>query len=265
MYSRTKLALKYLAYCFHAQSGKGHGIHSPFIFDFITNVLNDKTDYPEYGTVESLRRMLSADKSYLNILDLGAGTRTGNKNTRTVSSIAASAVKSKKYGQLLFRLIKYYRPATLLEIGTSLGVTTSYLSLANPEARLITLEGSPEIADKAVYNFKRLGLENISLVRGDFDQTLPELLDTISNIDFAFIDGNHRKEPTVRYFELLLPKMNNDSFIVFDDIHWGSEMEAAWGKIRTHESARCSIDLFFMGIIFFKKEFWERQDFTIRF
>ena len=82
---------------------------------------------------------------------------------------------------------------------------------------------------------------------------------------FAFLDGNHRKEPTERYFRELLPYLNNDSILVFDDIHWSKEMEEAWATIIEHEAIRCSIDLFFFGIAFMRKEFKEKQHFVVKF
>lgn len=265
MYSPLQLGVKYLKNWITAFNGKGHGMHSPFVFEFITKVLNDKTSYPEYGKVEGLRNQLLKDDTVLNVEDFGAGSGIDKKNKRSISSIAKNAAKPKKFGQLLFRMVKYYKPNAILELGTSLGITTSYLSLAKPDARLITMEGSKEIAEVAKKNFETLEIRNIEIIEGNFDNTLSSLITHLSSVDFAFIDGNHRKEPTVRYFQQLLTKINNDSILVFDDIHWSSEMEAAWETIKNNAAVTCSIDLFFIGIVFFRKEFKEKQHFIIRF
>ncbi len=265
MYSKTQLLFKYLQYYFRASNGKGHGTHSPFVFEFITKVVNDKTVYPEYEKVEALRKQLLQDSRLFVVEDFGAGGEFLKKYEQSINSIARNAAKSKKYGQLLFRMVKNYQPATILELGTSLGITTSYLSLAKPEARLITMEGAKEIADVAKQNFSALGLSNIELIEGNFDNTLSSVISQQSAIDFAFIDGNHRREPTERYFKQLLSKTNNDSILVFDDIHWSSEMEVAWEAIKNNAAVTCSIDLFFIGIVTFRKEFKEKQHFTIRF
>lgn len=265
MYSSLQLAVKYFRHWITASNGKGHGMHSPFVFEFITKVLNDKTNYPEYERVEALRDQLLNDHTILDVEDFGAGSMMDKKNKRSISSIAKNAAKPKKFGQLLFRMIKYYQPKTILELGTSLGITTSYLSLAKPDGRLITMEGSREITDTAKQNFKTVGLKNVDLIEGNFDDSLSSVVRGLSSVDFAFIDGNHRKEPTERYFQELLAKTNNDSILVFDDIHWSSEMEAAWEKIKKDSAVTCSIDLFFIGIFFFKKEFKEKQHFAIRF
>ena len=265
MYSPLQLAISYVKYYVSASNGKGHGMHSPFVFEFITKVLIDKTSYPEYEKVEALRSQLFKDDIVLNVEDFGAGSGIDKKNKRTISSIAKNAAKPKKFGQLLFRMVKYYQPATILELGTSLGITTSYLSLAKPEARLITMEGSKEIAEAAKRNFRNLEIKNPEIIEGNFDNTLSAVVRVLSSVDFAFVDGNHRKEPTERYFKELLAKTNNDSILVFDDIHWSGEMEAAWETIKKNVAVTCSIDLFFIGIIFFRKEFREKQHFIIRY
>ena len=265
MYSPLQLAAKYLKHWITASNGKGHGMHSPFVFEFITKILNDKKIYPEYEKVEALRNQLLNDNRILEIEDFGAGSAIDKKNKRSISSIAKNAAKPKKFGQLLFRMIKFYQPATILELGTSLGITTSYLSLAKPDARLITMEGAKEIASVAKQDFQNLELRNVELIEGNFDNILSSVVRRLSSIDFAFIDGNHRKEPTLRYFQQLLAKTNNNSILVFDDIHWSSEMEAAWETIKNNPAVTCSIDLFFIGIVFFRKEFKEKQHFAIRF
>jgi len=265
MYSPLQLAARYFKYWITASNGKGHGMHSPFVFEFITKILNDKTIYPAYEKVESLRNQLLNDNTVLEVEDFGAGSVIDKKNKRSISSIAKNAAKPKKFGQLLLRMIKHYQPATILELGTSLGITTSYLSLSRPDARLITMEGSKEIADIAKKNLENLEIRNVEIIEGNFDNTLSSVVRGLSTVDFAFIDGNHRKEPTERYFKELLAKTNNDSILVFDDIHWSSEMEAAWETIKKNAAVTCSIDLFFIGIIFFRKEFKEKQHFTIRF
>src|SRR6187200_333687 len=265
MYSRPQLLLKYLQYYFTASNGKGHGMHSPFVFEFITKILNDRTDYPEYEKVEALRDQLLNDTTVLEVEDFGAGSAVDKKSKRSISSIAKNAAKPKKFGQLLFRMIKHYQPATILELGTSLGITTSYLSMARQDARLITMEGSKEIAEIAKRNHRNLEIRNIEIVEGNFDNTLHSVVRGLSTVDFAFIDGNHRKEPTERYFKEILSKANNNSILVFDDIHWSSEMKAAWETIKKDAAVTCSIDLFFIGIVFFRKEFKEKQDFVIRF
>ena len=264
MYSPLHLAIKYLYYYLTASNGKGHGIHSPFVFEFITKVLNDRTNYPAYRRIEELRMELLKNETLLNINDPGAGSAVSKTSQRTIASIARNAVKSKKFGQLLYRIIKYYQPETILELGTSLGITTSYLAEGNPHARMITMEGEKTIAAIARENFKTLKLQNTELVEGNFDERLSNVVRGLSSVDFSFIDGNHRLQPTIQYFETILGKTNNFSMIVLDDIHWSRGMEEAWQYCKEHSSVTLSIDLFFIGILIFRKEIKEKQHFAIR-
>lgn len=265
MYSKLQLVRKYLSYKLKGSNTKGHGIHSPFVFEFVTKILQDKRQYNCYQPVENLRKRLQKDKTVLTVKDFGAGSRVNSQNQRTVQSIAHSALKPAKFGQLLFRMINYYQPSTILELGTSLGITTAYLASSNSSNKVITMEGSEAVADIAQQNFSSLELHNIKIVKGNFDETLYPTLAEIETVDFAFIDGNHRKQPTLDYFNQLLPKSTNNSFFVFDDIHWSQEMEEAWQEIIQHSSVMLSIDLFFIGIVWFKKESLKKQHFTIKF
>jgi predicted O-methyltransferase YrrM len=265
VYNLFTLTLKYLNYYLAASNGKGHGIHSPFVFEFITSVLNDKTVYPAYHEVEELRQQLLKNNTVVNVDDYGAGSGLSKTNQRTIASIAKNAAKSKKFGQLLYRIVKFYQPQALLELGTSLGITTSYLAKAKPGANVISMEGAKEILTIAKENFRGLQLKNIETVEGNFEDTLPAIISRLSSVDLAFIDGNHRLQPTIQYFETILARTNNFSILVLDDIHWSEEMEQAWEHCKDHSSVTLSIDLFFIGILIFRKEIKEKQHFSIRF
>jgi len=265
MYSSFQLASKYLKYWFNAANGKGHGVHSPFVYDFIKNVLNDRRQFDCFRYIEALRSELKNDNTEINVPDFGAGSRMQLNNKRKISAIARSSLKPKKYSQLLFRIAHYYKPSTIVELGTSLGVTASYLSFANPSAKITTMEGAHEVAAIAKNNFNRLNLSNIKIIEGNFDETLSILNSQLSIVDFAFIDGNHRKEPTLNYFHQLLNKTTESSIFIFDDIHWSEEMEEAWNEIKQHSSVTLTIDLFFIGIVFFRKEQKTNEHFIIRF
>lgn len=240
-------------------------MHSPFVFEFIEEVLNNRRHYYAYDSVEALREKLLLNKTILTIEDFGAGSSTGAGKERSIASIAKNAAKPKKYGRLLFRLANFYQPKLILELGTSLGISTSYLAMGNPSAQVISFEGARAIADKALSNFASLGIGNITVVQGNFDTTLPKVLDIVQYPDLVFVDGNHRKEPTLRYFEWLISKMSDKSVIIFDDIHWSSEMEEAWKEICAHPAVLLSVDLFFIGLVFINPGFKVKQHFSIRF
>lgn len=265
LYSPFQLSKKYLRYYLSASNGKGHGIHSPFVFDFIKNVLTDKKTYPSYQKIEAIRAALKSDKTIIEVYDFGAGSNSLRSNKRVIKDIANSSLKPKKYAQLLYRMVQYYKPATILELGTSLGITAAYLASANKNAKVFTCEGAQNIAAIAQNNFDQISIDNIRMVTGDFAKTLAPLLSDLKKIDFAFIDGNHRKIPTLDYFHLLLAHSGKNTILVFDDVHWSLEMEHAWAAIQQHEAVTLTIDLFFIGIVFINKDFKVRQHFTIAY
>ena len=174
-------------------------------------------------------------------------------------------LKPRKFSQLFFRMVNYYQPQYIFELGTSLGITSSYMASALPSAKVVTMEGAPAVAAVAKSNFKKLSLSNIQVVEGNFDATLPSVLQSTPSVGLAFVDGNHRKGPTLQYFEQLLNKANDNSILIFDDIHWSREMEEAWASIQSHPRVTLTIDLFFIGIIFFRKEQKAKQHFIVRF
>jgi predicted O-methyltransferase YrrM len=286
MYSPLQLAGKYLRYYLTAANGKGHGIHSPFVFDFIIHVLNDTRDYPDYSRIEQLRRQLLRDETMLDIEDLGAGSAlsggaalkggsasgggaalsgTRARHLRSVADIARHAAKPKKLGQLLFRIARYYQPGTILELGTSLGLSTAYLAAGAPDAALHSIEGSAAVAAVAGRNLHSLGMGHAEVLTGHFDEVLGPLLERTGPVDLAFVDGNHRYEPTLRYFDTLVRHSRRSAALIFDDIHWSREMEQAWESIRKDARVYLTVDLFFIGVVFLREEFKVKQDFTIRF
>ncbi len=265
MYSAFQLAKKYFNYYFKAQNGKGHGVHSPFVFDFIIHVLNDTKRYECYPKLESLRKQLLKNNTTIEVEDFGAGSAIIPFKNRKVKDIANSSLKKKKYAQLLFRIAKYYHSKNIVELGTSFGISTCYLASANINSKGTTFEGSHNIAQIAINNFKQTGLNNIELIEGNFEKTLPSFIDITQNVDFLFIDGNHRKKATLEYFDIFLKKSTTQSIFIFDDIHWSEEMEEAWKLIQQHDSVTLTIDLFFIGLVFFSPDFKVKQHFTIRF
>jgi predicted O-methyltransferase YrrM len=265
VYSSFQLARKFIHYYVSALNGKGHGMHSPFVFDFILNVLNNRNEYEAPKEIEELRNELLKDDTMIRVKDLGAGSRSKSARKRKIKDIAHSALKPPRFGQLLYRLAKHYRPENIIELGTSLGITTAYFSRAVPGARIVSIEGSEAIASKAKEHFKKLGCENIEVMEGNFDEILPSIIPGLAPVDLAFIDGNHRHEPTINYFLQLANASHNDTILVFDDIHWSEEMERAWKEINIHPSVKCTVDIFYLGFVFFRNEFKVPQHFTIRF
>ena len=239
-----------------------HGIHSPFVFQLHQNILNDTSNFYAFEEIESIRAKLLLSDKVIEVKDLGAGSQFNKSNKRSISSIAKHASKKPKEAQLLFRLVQEYQPKTILELGTSLGISTAYMAKAASSAKIISMEGCPQTSKVAELNLKKLNIQNVSVINGPFDEHLKETLSQLKSVDFLFIDGNHTKEATLSYFNLCLPFLNEQSIIVFDDIYWSKGMLEAWKNICAHKSISVSIDLFEMGIVFFKKD-QAKEHFTI--
>ena len=262
-YHTLTLINKYISYLWKASNGRGHGVHSPFVYAFIKNVLN--TNSEDIHAIELYRQQLLNNKKEITIVDLGAGAAAHGNKSKQIAKIAKSALKHKKYATLLNRIVAYYQPNHILEMGTSLGITTCYLALGAPNASVVTMEGAPAVAQEALNTFNNLGYKNIKLIKGNFDETLPNYLNSIATIGMAYVDGNHRYTPTMNYFNLLLNKSDDSSIFIFDDIHWSSEMEKAWEEIKANAGVSLTIDLFYIGIVFLKKGNKEKENFTIKF
>ena len=254
--------LKYIHY--FITSKNEHSIHGPFSYNFIKHVIKANSSEKELLLIENLRKKLCKNNMLITITDFGAGSNINNTNKRTIQDIAKNSAKNKKFGKLLYRIIKYCKPKNIIEIGTSLGISTCYLAKANTNNNIFTFEGCPETAKIAKQNFAELNIKNVTLNIGNFNLTLREKLLNIKNIDFAFIDGNHQEEPTINYFTECLKYSNNNTVFVFDDIHWSKGMENAWKYIVNHPKTTVTIDLFFVGIVFLKSEL-SKEHFKIRF
>jgi predicted O-methyltransferase YrrM len=241
-----------------------HGIHSPFVYSLLDTVIYNKENCEVYGIPEGLRDTLLRDTRTITITDLGAGSNISKSNQRAVKNIARNSAKELKYGRLLHRLVAHFQPKEMVELGTSLGVSALYQATGNPTGRLTTFEGCPQTAAIACENFDKTHTTNIRLVEGNFDATLQTYLNGILRLDWFFNDGNHRKEPTLRYFEWCLQKAHSETVLIFDDIYWSKEMAEAWEIIKAHERVSVTLDLFQIGIVFLR-EGQAKQDFVIRY
>jgi predicted O-methyltransferase YrrM len=259
---KLKHIIDYASY--RLKSDNQHGIHSPFVFDLYNDVIVDTIPFYVYEDIESIRAKLLLTDMPIKIEDHGAGSSVNSSSTRPVKDIAKNTLKSAKYGQLLFRLVNRFKPKTILELGTSLGVSTMYLAAPSKETKVITVEGCPNTAKVADVNFKKIGLANIELVNNTFDEFLPKHLASVNELDFVFFDGNHQEEATKNYFNRCLEKTTQDSVFVFDDIHWSEGMTEAWDYIKAHPKVTTTIDLFFVGIVFFNPDL-SKEDFVLKF
>ena len=247
----------YLQYWFQAKNA--HGIHSPFVFDFYQHVWKSTVPPVLDPEIERLRRELIQDHSTLSVTDLGAGSSRTPGRLRKVSDIARFSSKSPFWVQRILRILQHYSYTRVLDLGSSLGLTTSYLAR---HAQVVSVEGCPNIGKKALANWKRLGLE-VDFVEGNLDNVLPALLNSMPPFDLILLDANHRYEPTIRYVQDLLNHLPPHGCLILDDIHWSREMDQAWSEIIQDPRVSVSIDVFEMGILF-KRPQQTKQHFILR-
>lgn len=240
-----------------------YDLHSPFVFE-LYNYLKSADDNVEFNLINRIRKYQLKSNEIIRGNDLGAGSKINNnsKNLK-LSNVTLNAAISEKYGRLLFKLIKNFQPSNIIELGTSTGISTLYLALASP-AHVYTIEGNPGLVNIAKNNFQKANCNNISVFTGEFSEQLPNIINKIDKVDFAFIDGNHRLEPTLNYFNLIKENSHEMTILVFDDIHWSEEMEQAWQEIIKDKGVTKSIDFFRLGIVFFRKEI-SKQHFVLKF
>lgn len=249
-----------------ARSQSKYKIHSPFVFDLYTNVIARSEQHLQYRVINRLRKELVLVLRYIKRRDLGAINRDFPADQRfvRVRDIAVHDSINKKSGELLFRFGELFRPATILELGTSLGISTIYLSLAAPESQIITIEGCIDSAHLAEDNFEKTGLKNIKVIIGRFEEKLAEALTRMPSPDLIFIDGNPAKEPTLAYFRQCLQHINSRTVIIINNICRSTEMRKAWKSICAEPKVKVTLDLGRMGVVFFREEL-SKEDFILNF
>ncbi len=256
-----QIATSYLKFLWNSKNE--HGVHSPFVFDLVTKCFYDSKKYTEYSLLKEYRKSLLKNKNYIEVSDYGAGSKVFKSNKRQISKIAQTAGISQKRAELLFRITKYFKPDSILELGTSLGLATSALALGNTKSRIKTLEGCQNTIHQCQLQLQKFNINTVECINTEFSSYLKNFQLPTSNFQLIYFDGNHSKQSTLNYFELLLPTISNESVWIFDDIHWSLEMEEAWEIIKIHPRVTVSIDTFQWGIVFFRYE-QEKEHFVIR-
>ncbi|MCL7763437.1 class I SAM-dependent methyltransferase [Polaribacter sp. Z014] len=247
---------------FLTKSSNQHGVHSPFVYDLVTKCFYKKTDAILVKLFSKNKQQLLDNKTFIKVTDFGAGSKIFKNNNRQVSKIAKIAGLSNKKAKLLIRIIQYFKPKNILEIGTSLGLGTSAFKIGNINSIITTLEGCPETSKVADNLFSKNNYNDIKIITGDFKKTLPIAIKN-QQFDCIYFDGNHTKKDTLHYFNACLETITNNSVWIFDDIYWSDEMKEAWIEIKNHKKVTVTVDVFYWGIVFFRKE-QKKEHFKIR-
>ena len=246
----------------------GEGVHSPYLFEWVRMVMSDKHAYRVWEDIESVRARMLVSDQVVDFVDYGSGVGRkgkGAKGEKRVKDIAKGSLARAKYAQMLFRLVNWLghqlreenRGLTIVELGTSLGVTTAYLAGVDTRDKVYTYEGCEAVAKIAMDNWKELRMSNIDCRVGPIDEV--QLQGSLERVDVVFVDANHTYEASLKYFDILAQKVHEKSVVVMDDIHHSEEMERAWREICADERVTSTIDLYQMGLVFFDKHYWKRN------
>lgn len=255
-----------ILYYTRSKHAKGHGIHSPFVYDFVRKVLvQKKTKKHQKTQVKNLRKKLTKKTDIINLANHGAGSRIQNEHKSfPIGKLIKQSGLTTKYITLLIDTIQHYKYNNFLELGTCCGLTTTAVAIANPKLDIVTIENAHERASWAQKEFKRRELNNINLIEMDFTSAINRLNKNNKRFDMVFIDGDHTYEGTMKYFKLLKPMMNENGVLIFDDIYWSKEMTQAWKEICNTQSCGITIDMYRMGMLFIRPN-QHIEHFIIRF
>jgi len=241
-------------------------IHSPFVYGFLENVFRDQTYYDDFKLLDEIYQEQKHSDRLIETIDFGAKA-SGKEYKEYVIKLGELVRKRShplKHLHIFYNLSRYVKPENILEFGTAAGIGTLYLKKPLPASKMVTMEGCATLASVAEENFKKAALENVEIIQGNFDVVLDDVLKKFDKLDFVFFDGNHRKEPTLEYFNKCMEKIHPETVFLFDDIHWSKGMNQAWEKIKADERVSVTMDVFWSGLVFFRKGI-AKQDFVVKF
>lgn len=253
-------ALRYLRY--RRASVSRHGVHSPHLYSYIEEVLRGKLAPDNSADIERIRGRLKESDASLDFIEMGAATSQGG--SKPLADIAKKSLSSPAQCRILYRTARHFGVRQILEVGTSLGISTAYLAAADG-AHVHTIEGNSSVLSTAEEVWSELGIgSRITSHLGAFSDTLPSVVSGMPTVDMVYVDGDHSLEGTLRHLEMVLPHCHERTVLVFDDIHWSEEMEEAWSRICADERAVLTVDCFWMGLVFLNPTL-SSQHFTIRY
>ena len=239
------------SFLWHCWNSRGpHGVHSPFVYHLITVVLRRKNQSPQDKLIESRRAVLRKSNESIEVVDFGAGSRAQNGRTRTVGGIARAALQPASHARALGLLADHAQAKTILELGTSFGITTAHLASSMPGASIYTIEGSESVARVARETWDAVGVGSIELTVGSFSDQLKNVIDKMPSVDVVILDGDHRGEACLAYIEQILPYTREHSVLILDDIYWSPSMTEAWYACVADPRFTLSLDFYDFGVLY---------------
>ncbi|GGF16538.1 O-methyltransferase [Echinicola rosea] len=237
-----------------------HSLQAPYAYKAYEG-LKEFSKNKRSPALEYKRRKLLSNPTEITIQDHGTGSLHLKTPLRKISAITRHSSSKPKFS-LLYQYFCSLTPAqVVVELGTCVGVTTSYLA-QSAKGEVYTFEGAVELADVAKTTFSEF--TNIHLVLGRIQETLPGVLREISTVDFALIDAHHDYQATIQFWETLLPSLKKSSIVAIGDIHRSRDMENAWKELKAHDAVSMSMDFYECGILFFTAGI-KKQHYTLHY
>ena len=240
---KLSMLISFLKHRFKAKTR--HGVHSPFVYRLVAEIIYDFHTKKVYEDIEPLRAELINNELQNRL-------------------VKKTSLMSPRLAQLVHRLVSDLKPGNIIELGACLGITTAYLAKAVPEASIMSIERYSETLTITRESLQKLNIHNVELLSGNVNELLPELISGIHELDFILIDGNHPRAAIMNYFKCCLPKMSKHSMMIFEDIYRSSEMQSAWKEIKSNPEVSVTVDLFWIGLVFVRRA-QTKEDFKIRF
>ncbi len=250
---KIKLLIKYFVYRIRRKGSKGHGIHSPYVFEFNRDLLNSKVKYRDYNAIDSYRKSIRENRQLIRVSGHGAGSGVFSSAIRRVKDIARYSSSDAQTCRLLFRLARSFSAPVIIELGTSLGMGTYCLARGGEDGVVYSLEACPEQLAIARDELVGREVQNVELIQGTFSEMLPGLLERLEKVDLVYMDGDHREDSVLWQFGLCAGKAGNRTVFIVGDIHWSTGMERAWKKICSDNRVSITVDLFYAGLVCFRK------------
>ena len=238
--------------------------HSPYLFQLLSHACDENATSPEFERIEKQRKLLLQSKEPIVKTDKGAGSQSNPGSNTSIAKIARSALSKPYQCRFMSRIVQESGARHILELGTSLGISTCYLAAGAPEGKITTIEADPAIVQQAKNNFEKLGFHHIEIHQSTFEEFFNAGKEVTPSYDFIFMDGNHQRAALLQYYNALRPSCHPKTIIIVDDIYWSREMHLGWKHLISLPEITQSVDCFHFGMLFFNPDFLEKKNHMVR-
>ncbi|MDD2435944.1 MAG: SAM-dependent methyltransferase [Massilibacteroides sp.] len=215
---------------------KGHGVHSPFVFNFITKVIDERAAYYCLKDIELTRKKFFYENEPFHKWEIRP-----------------------KYGALLMRISNYLKPQNLLLIGSDLSFSALYSSSYASTTRCVVLEEKTEIAAFSRSVIEKHRAKNILLKEGVYQKTVSEVLEHTDKLDFVYFGYPNDSALDIPVFECILPHLHEHSVLILRGIRKTKDRKEFWNRLCARPEVSVTIDVYELGIAFFNHKIHKKN------